>query len=81
MTDKTKAILVIVVGSIIGGAVSSVTKIGLVKIPPFSFSFIRFFIASTLLLPFFLKAKELVRLPVFTPGQSTVWQKSTREMR
>ena len=57
MTDKTKAILVIVVGSIIGGAVSSVTKIGLVKIPPFSFSFIRFFIASTLLLPFFLKAK------------------------
>src|SRR3989338_5533672 len=57
MTDKTKAILVIVVGSIIGGAVSSVTKIGLVKIPPYSFSFIRFFIASLFLLPFFLKAK------------------------
>ena len=54
MTDKTKAIFVILLGSIIGGAVSSVTKIGLVKIPPFSFSFIRFFIASTLMLPFFL---------------------------
>ena len=56
MTDKTKAIFVILLGSIIGGAVSSVSKIGLVKIPPFSFSFIRFFIASILLLPFFLKA-------------------------
>src|SRR3989344_5509666 len=57
MTDKTKAILAIVVGSIIGGAVSSVTKIGLVKIPPFNFSFIRFFLASILMLPFFLKVK------------------------
>ena len=57
MTNKNKAILLIVVGSIIGGAVSSVTKIGLVKIPPFSFSFIRFFISSMCLLPFFLKSK------------------------
>lgn len=56
MSDKTKAILAIIVGSIIAGAVSSITKIGLVKIPPFSFSFIRFFIASLCLLPFYLKA-------------------------
>lgn len=57
MTDRNKAILIIVIGSLIGGAVSSVTKIGLLQIPPFSFSFLRFFIASIFVLPFFLKAK------------------------
>src|SRR3989338_1746182 len=57
MSNKTKAILAILIGSVLGGAVSSVTKIGLVKIPPFSFSFIRFFIASICLLPFFLRTK------------------------
>lgn len=57
MDNKVKAIIVILIGAIIGGAVSPVTKIGLVKIPPFSFSFIRFFLASICLLPFFLKAK------------------------
>src|SRR3989338_11305855 len=57
MSGNTKAVLIILVGSIISGAVTSVTKIGLVKIPPFSFSFIRFFISSLCLLPFYLKAK------------------------
>ena len=55
MTNKTKAILAILVGSIIGGATSSVTKIGLLKIPPFTFSFIRFVIASLCLSPLFIK--------------------------
>lgn len=57
MSNKTKAILIIVIGSLLGGAVSSVTKIGLVQIPPFGFSFVRFFIASLCLLPWFLKSK------------------------
>ncbi len=52
MSDKTKAIIVILVGAFISGAISSVTKIGLLKIPPFSFSFVRFLISSLCLLPF-----------------------------
>lgn len=61
MTNKTKAILAILIGSLIGGATSSVTKIGLLKIPPFTFTFIRFFIASLCLLPFFIKKLKLNR--------------------
>lgn len=57
MNSKTKAILAILLGSILGGAMSPVTKIGLVKIPPFTFSFIRLFIASIIILPLFIKAK------------------------
>ncbi len=57
MNDKTKAILIIFIGSLIAGAVSPVTKIGLIRIPPFSFSFIRFLISSICLLPFFFNSK------------------------
>lgn len=57
MTDRTKAILIIILWAAIGGAVSPVTKIGLVKIPPFTFSFLRFVLASIAILPFFLKEK------------------------
>ncbi len=57
MSDRTKAIIAILIVSILGGAMSPVTKIGLVKIPPFSFSFIRLFIAAVIILPFFIKAK------------------------
>ncbi|OGK24223.1 hypothetical protein A3A46_01700 [Candidatus Roizmanbacteria bacterium RIFCSPLOWO2_01_FULL_37_13] len=55
MTNKAKAIFVILVGAIIGGATSSVTKIGLLKIPPFTFTFVRFVIASLCLSPLFIK--------------------------
>lgn len=55
MSDKTKAIIAILAGSIISGAISPVTKIGLVKIPPFTFSFLRFFLASVVILPLYLK--------------------------
>lgn len=57
MDDKFKAAVAILVGSVIGGAVSSVIKIALINIPPLSFSFLRFFIASFFVLPFFLKEK------------------------
>ncbi|OGK08884.1 hypothetical protein A2767_05045 [Candidatus Roizmanbacteria bacterium RIFCSPHIGHO2_01_FULL_35_10] len=57
MSNKTKAILVILFGSIFGGAASPVIKIAIQEIPPFSFSFIRFFIASVFLLPMFIKQK------------------------
>lgn len=57
MSDRTKAILAILLASIFGGAVGSVIKIAIREIPPFSFSFIRFFIASICLIPLFIKSK------------------------
>lgn len=57
MTNKTKAVIAIITGSVLGGAVSSVIKLTIKDIPPFAFSFIRFLIASICLLPFFLKSK------------------------
>lgn len=66
----------ILTGAIIGGSVSSITKIGFVQIPPFSFSFIRFFIAGVVMIPFlpkksfprnhdFFKLMIISLLPVF----------------
>ena len=57
MSNKSKAVVAIIAGSILGGAVSTVIKITIRYIPPFNFSFIRFFIASICLLPLFLKSK------------------------
>ncbi|OGK26102.1 hypothetical protein A2954_04100 [Candidatus Roizmanbacteria bacterium RIFCSPLOWO2_01_FULL_37_12] len=57
MSNKTKAILAILFASIFGGAASTVIKIAIRQIPPFSFSFIRFLIASIFLLPLFFKHK------------------------
>ncbi|MBI4226214.1 DMT family transporter [Candidatus Roizmanbacteria bacterium] len=57
MSDKTKAIFVILLASIISGATTTVSKFALLKIPPFSFSFLRFLVASIVILPFFLKSK------------------------
>lgn len=52
MSDKNTAFLAIFLGAILGGATSTITKIGLVEIPPLSFIFLRFFIASLLISPF-----------------------------
>lgn len=47
--------ITIVFSAIIGGAAVVYTKIGVGQIPPFSFTFLRFIIASLCVLPFFLK--------------------------
>lgn len=57
LDQKTKAVLAVLLSSIVGGATASATKIGLVNIPPFSFSFLRFLLASIFILPFFLSNK------------------------
>ncbi len=57
MTDKTKAYLLVLIGAVIGGLISTVTKIGLAEVDPFTFTFVRFSIASCIILPFFLKRK------------------------
>jgi len=59
VSDRNKAFLAILFGSLFGGAVTTVIKIGLVEIPPLTFSFLRFFIASIVLLPIVLKNKSV----------------------
>lgn len=54
MNDRRKALISIILVAVIGGATSPITKIGLSEMSPFSFAFIRFLIASILVLPFFI---------------------------
>lgn len=60
MTDRQKAFLSIFIGSIMGGAMGAVTKVGLLEIPPLSFAFIRFFAATVIVFPFILKKKRKI---------------------
>lgn len=55
-----KAILAILASAFIGGTMSPLIKIALKEIPPLSFTFIRFLIASILILPFFIR--EIVKI-------------------
>lgn len=57
MSDKLKGILAIIIGAIIGGATPVLVRIGVLKIPPFTFTFVRFLIASVVIIPFFIKNK------------------------
>lgn len=52
--------LIILITALIGGATPVFVKIALREIPPFTFTFLRFFIASILILPFFLRLKPKI---------------------
>lgn len=69
MNDRQKAFLAIFLGSLFTGAVAAVTKIGLVEIPPLSFAFGRFLLASLFLLPIFATKSSNIRkdLMALTP--------------
>lgn len=67
MNDKQKAIIFILLVSILGGATQAITKIGLVSIPPLSFAFIRFLIAGIVISPLLLKKNFLRVLWQLTP--------------
>lgn len=67
MTDKQKALFFILLVAVLGGATSTVTKIGLVGIPPLSFAFIRFLIAGIIVSPLLLKTNFLKDLKRLTP--------------
>jgi O-acetylserine/cysteine efflux transporter len=58
--NKTKALLAIIILSILSGANSTVTKIGLVSLPPLIFIFFRFVIAASVLF-IFVEKKSLVK--------------------
>ncbi len=57
MSNKSKALIALILASVFGGAVSTIVKLSLKSIPPFTFSFIRFFIASICFLPLLIKRK------------------------
>lgn len=62
MNDKQKAIFSIFAYSVLGGAMAAVTKVGLSQIPPFSFAFVRFFLATLIVIPFIWhKRKFLIK--------------------
>src|SRR3989344_2626506 len=60
MSDKTKALLILIFGILIGAPAASFTKIGLNSIPPFTFTFIRFIISAICITPFFLQKKIII---------------------
>ena len=59
MKMSGKYILAIIIfTALTGGAVPVFSKITLTEIPPFTFTFLRFVIATLILLPFYLKVKQ-----------------------
>ena len=54
-------IILIVVTALVGGAVPAIGKIALRDIPPFGFTFIRFFFAALALIPFYLQVRNPIR--------------------
>jgi len=67
MSDKQKAIIYIFLVAILGGATSTITKIGLISLPPLSFAFIRFLISGIIISPFLLKTNFLKNLKRLIP--------------
>lgn len=53
-----KSLAAILLAAILGGGIPVFSKIALGEIPPLSFTFLRFLIASILILPFFIKEKD-----------------------
>lgn len=62
MSDKQKALIFILLVSVLGGATQAITKIGLFSVPPLSFAFIRFLIAGFIISPFLFKKNFLSAL-------------------
>lgn len=58
MNDKQKAFIAILLVTLIGAGTSPITKIGLFEMPPLSFAFVRFALASLFILPFFLPKRR-----------------------
>ncbi|MEK7517810.1 MAG: DMT family transporter [Patescibacteria group bacterium] len=58
MTDRQKAFLSIFLYSLLSGAMAAVTKVGLSQVPPLSFAFIRFLLATVIVAPFIWKEKK-----------------------
>jgi drug/metabolite transporter (DMT)-like permease len=53
--------MAVLFGAILGGAVSTFTKVGIATFPPFSFVFIRFLFSFIIILPILVKRKNFVK--------------------
>lgn len=60
MSNRQKAFLSVFLSAVLGGGMGAVTKIGLAEIPPLSFAFLRFFIATIIISPYIFKYKRAV---------------------
>lgn len=58
-SNNTKALYAVILATIVGGGLAVFGKIGLRVIPPFTFTFIRFFIGLIFLIPFIRKLKKI----------------------
>lgn len=58
MSNKQKALLFLILGSLFAAGAGAASKIGLREVPPVSFVFFRFTLASFCILPFVLMAKK-----------------------
>jgi len=57
MSDKAKALIAVLIVAVLGGANSPYVKLAVSSIPPFSYTFIRFFFSFLIILPIFLSTK------------------------
>ncbi len=58
-TDNTKALYAVLLATVVGGGLAVFGKIGLMVVPPFTFTFLRFFMGIIFLVPFIKKLKNL----------------------
>ena len=65
MKNNFKALLSVILAAIFGGGIAVFGKVGLKQIPPFSFTFLRFFIASFFMLPLIFKEKHKINNSLF----------------
>ncbi len=76
MSGRKIALIALIFAVLLGSGTAGITKKGLMEIPPYSFTFFRFFIASLFVLPFFLHSKghktsnlkELIPTSLFATG-------------
>jgi len=68
MSDKQKAFLSIFLYSSLGAAIAAATKMGLSQIPPLSFAFARFLLASIIITPYVWKKRSYLLFDIKTLG-------------
>ena len=57
---KLRTLLIIIITAFLGGGIGVMMKIGLQNIPPFSFTFLRYFVALFIIYPFFIKENKKI---------------------
>lgn len=69
MNSNKLALIAVFVAAILGSATAGIAKKGLEEIPPYSYTFLRFAVASLFVLPFLLnnRGKQLLHVRALTP--------------